>query len=33
MLGYISALTGDRAQALTILDELQTRSSQRYVPP
>lgn len=33
MLGYISALTGDRTQALTILDELQTRSSQRYVPP
>ncbi|MCM3903209.1 MAG: winged helix-turn-helix domain-containing protein [Pyrinomonadaceae bacterium] len=32
MLGYISAITGDRTQALTILDELQTLSTQRYVP-
>jgi Flp pilus assembly protein TadD len=33
MLGYIFALTGDRTQALAILDELQTISNQRYVPP
>lgn len=33
MLGYISAATGDSTQALAILDELQTISNQRYVPP
>jgi DNA-binding winged helix-turn-helix (wHTH) protein/Tfp pilus assembly protein PilF len=33
MLGYISASTGDRTQAMAILDELQTLSNQRYVPP
>jgi DNA-binding winged helix-turn-helix (wHTH) protein/Tfp pilus assembly protein PilF len=33
MLGYISALTGDRTQAMAILGELQAISDQRYVPP
>ena len=33
MLGYISGLIGDRAQALAVLEELQTLSGQRYVPP
>lgn len=33
MLGYISALTADRSQALRILDELEAISNQRYVPP
>jgi DNA-binding winged helix-turn-helix (wHTH) protein/tetratricopeptide (TPR) repeat protein len=33
MLGYISGVTGDRTQALAILEELRTISNQRYVPP
>jgi DNA-binding winged helix-turn-helix (wHTH) protein/tetratricopeptide (TPR) repeat protein len=33
MLGYISAMTGNRTQALAILEELKTLSEQRYVPP
>lgn len=33
MLGYTSALMGNRTQALEIIDELKTLSCQRYVPP
>jgi serine/threonine-protein kinase len=33
LIGYASALSGDRAQALTMLDELKDLSRQRYVPP
>ena len=33
LIGYASAQSGDRAQALTMLDELKDLSRQRYVPP
>ncbi len=33
LIGYACALSGDRAQALTMLDELKDLSRQRYVPP
>ena len=32
-IGYVAALTGDVAKARSVLDELQTVSSQHYVPP
>jgi hypothetical protein len=33
MLGYAFASMGDRVRAATILDELNTRAAERYVPP
>ena len=33
LIGYACALSGDRAQALTMLDALKDLSMQRYVPP
>src|SRR5260370_27847681 len=33
LMGYARALSGDRAQALAVLNELKTLSMQRYVPP
>jgi DNA-binding winged helix-turn-helix (wHTH) protein/tetratricopeptide (TPR) repeat protein len=33
LIGYASALSGDRAQALAALDELEVLSTKRYVPP
>jgi TolB-like protein/Flp pilus assembly protein TadD len=32
-IGYAAALAGDKASARTVLDELKTLSSQRYIPP
>lgn len=33
LIGYACALSGDHAQALTVLDELNSLTLQRYVPP
>jgi DNA-binding winged helix-turn-helix (wHTH) protein/TolB-like protein/Flp pilus assembly protein TadD len=32
-IGYVAALAGDKAKALSLLNELQAGSAQRYVPP
>ena len=32
-IGYVAALAGDKTKALTVLEELQARSTQSYVPP
>ncbi len=33
MVGYAQALSGNRAQAQAVLDELKSLSTERYVPP
>jgi DNA-binding winged helix-turn-helix (wHTH) protein/Tfp pilus assembly protein PilF len=33
LIGYAHALAGNRSQAFTVLDELQSRSNRSYVPP